>query len=364
MPPTRTCYQLLNIKPNATLPQVGATFRRVVARYRPTLEVTGLFDDLRFKHYLNAYLTLSGEQRVKYDEALKQAGEGEVPLPAPLEAMTSAERVLLMARLAYWRGEPVEAVHLLRGLLEKQPQFAAGWAQMGETYFYVDKLEEGVQAYQRAVAADPNNAALAARLQEATLALAGRGHLKIEPTPEEELLQEERRQRVRITVPLALVGLAVVGYTFLRPAQPAGMLHLPWSTIITQAIGLFIFFIALSYGRVLAPFEKVMLWTSIGAAQRGAIRSYPYGLLLFVTAVPSLWLAVITLIILAAMDDDWPVSVIVLVGITALVTGGLTYLFYRAGTPWMATLLLGGNLPLLAGMIGWWFGSLGRTTED
>ena len=101
----KTYYELLNIQPTATTKEVQAVFRRIAARYRPTITVEQIFTDAHFHDYVNAYLTLQGESRAKYDTLLTSKG---IP-PKPLDSLAARERGMLMARIAYWRREMLEA---------------------------------------------------------------------------------------------------------------------------------------------------------------------------------------------------------------------------------------------------------------
>jgi len=366
-PHRETYYDLLALKPRASEREVEIAFRRWIARYRPTTESMQLFSDQRFVKYLNAYLTLRGERRTEHDILVNQPPlKGKpVVLPAPWESLDERKRVLLRARITLWRREQVEGIHLLRTTVEREPDFADAWALLGEFYFAIDRMEEGITAYERAVQADPMHSDFAVRLQHARDALNGGGELEIEPSPEEELLREERRQRRAVTS--AIVGLALVtlfaAFAFpIRPVESA--LYVPWRTVITLSLGMFVLLLGLSFGRMLEPFENALLWSSISAGDRGNLRNYPYGLILLVTAVPSLWLAFISLLVMAFMDEEWPLSTSLMLGACAVVTLILTLCVFVINdhTHWTGTLLVGGNALVLAAMLGWWAGSLGRVS--
>ena len=235
-----TYYDLLAVQPRATAREVEIAFRRFIARYRPTIATTQLFTDPRFMKYVNAYLTLRGEQRAEHDALIHvPARSATVILPSPWATFEERQRVLFIARIALWRREHVEGIHLLRTLLEREPNWADGWALLGEFFLSIDRLEEGVRAYEHAVQADPQHTAYAARLRHARDALAGAVELEVEPSPEEEMLREERRQRRAMTA--AIVGLGVI--TLLAALVPRGIhpvegaLWVPWRAVLTQALG-------------------------------------------------------------------------------------------------------------------------------
>lgn len=362
----RTYYDFFNLKPNATPIEVEASFRRFLARYRPTIEAETLFADARFRTYLNAYLTLRGPLRTRYDEILAASAEKNVALPAPLEDLSLLERRLLMARAAYLRRETVSAIHLLRTTLEKEPGYAPGWALMGEVYFTIDRIEEGIQAYQRAVAADEKNTVYATRLQHARDALAGKVELKIEESPEEELRREERRKRWRVTACILLIGLACLAAAFVLRLEPdAGLLYLPVRSVLLQAGGVFILMLALAFGRLMPSFERHMVWSGMAAGDRGRMRQYPYGLIFIVTAVPSMWASLLALIVMAFMDEQWPTPQSIMIGLCVLLNAGLTAMMYVLHHDhWTGTLFMGGNALVLAAMLGWWIGSFGSPSYD
>jgi|GEM_PF-1684050 len=367
-PPIETYYDMLGIRPRATIREVEIAFCRWIARYRPTTESVQLFSDTRFQKYLNAYLTLRGTERVEHDALVAQPTvKGKpVKLPSPWEAFDERQRLLLRARIALWRREQVEGIHMLRAAVEKEADFAEGWAMLGEFYFAIDRLEEGIRAYEHAAKAAPENGDFAARLQRARDSLDGVGELEIEPSPEEELLREERRQRRAVTSAITGLGLVTLVAAFAFPIRPMeGALFIPWRTVITLSLGMFVVFLGLSFGRLLEPFEHALLWSSLSAGDRGSLRNYPYGLILLVTAVPSLWLAAISLLIMASMDEEWPLSASLMLGVCAVVTLVLTlavYLTDAGHAHWTGTLLMGGNALVFAAMLGWWSGSLGRNS--
>jgi hypothetical protein len=352
-----TYYTLLGITPKATAAEVEATFRRFVARYRTTVTVEDLFTDTRFATYLNAYLTLRGPLRAGYDATPDAAP------PEPLQALPTPERRLLMAHIAYWRREQVEAIHLLRGLLEKEPELAEGWALLGEVFFAIDKLEEGIAAYEKAAALDAAVPRYAARLQHARDALAGKGELRIEASPEEELAREERLKRAGLTVVLLLAALGLGVWGWRLPRELLG-LGVPWKQMGALAGAVAMAMFALAQGRLLAGFERTMLNAAMSASDRTRARSYPYGLILFAASAASLWLGAVAMLVMALIDEDWPGSPAVLFGLCAAVTAGVAFSLHVAGIPWVTTAIFGGNPIVLAGMFGWWMGSLGRMAME
>jgi len=365
-----TYYESFDLSPKATTKEVEIAFRRYIARYRPAVTVEGLFTDPRFSQQLNAYLTLRGSLRADYDHYLhQQPAQGEIPAPAfpgpaPLDMMSLPERRFLMAQIALWRRESVEALHLLRGLLEIQPDLAEGWALMGEVYFTVNHLEDGITAYTHAVQTAPERTELAERLQQAQDALAGKRELRIEPSPDEELLREERHHRWRFTAVLELLAITMIGWSFFLPRDLLA-LDIPWRVVGIQALGTFFVLLGLGYGRFIEPFERNMLWSSIAAGDRGRMRSYPYGLIFAVTGAVNIWLALVAMLITALANEEWPKSVFVLLACCIPVHAGLAYALYTTGhvIPW-TTLAFAGNPLLLAALFGWWMGSIGTPTYD
>ncbi len=360
----KTYYALLGLTPKASATEVEATFRRVVARYRTTVTVEDLFTDTRFETYLNAYLTLHGPLRADYDAGLAaETPETPVTPPEPLRTLPAPARRLLMAHIAYWRREQVEAIHLLRGLLEKEPALAEGWALLGEVFFTIDRVGEGIGAYAKAVAADPDTPRYAARLQHAHDAVEGKVALQIARSPEEELAREERLHRAGVMAGILLVGVGLLVWAFRLPRELLA-LGVPWKTVGGQTAGVAVVMFALAYGRQLAGFEKTMLGSAMAASDRGRARSYPYGLLLLVTSATSLWLGFAALLVLALVDEEWSWSPFILFAVSALGTAGLAFLLHAGGAPWLGTAVFGGNTVVIAGMLGWWMGSMGRMAME
>jgi len=368
-PPIETYYDLLALKPRATAREVEIAFRRWVARYRPATASGQLFTDPRFMKYLNAYLTLRGDIRAKHDTLISQppAKGKTVVLPTPWASLDERQRTLLTARIALWRRENLDGIHLLRSTLEKEPDFADGWALLGEFFLTLDRLEEGIRAYEHAVQTAPQNGVFAARLQHARDALAGTVELQIEQSPEEDLLREERRRRRAVASAIIGLGLVTLAASFkLKIHLVESTLYVPWRVILTQSLGIFVLFLGLSFGRLLQPFERVLLWSSLRAGDRGTLRNYPYGLILLVTAVPSMWLAFASLLVMAFMDEEWPWSPSIMLGVCAVVNLLLSFAVcqFSGHAHWAGTLLIGGNALVLTAMLGWWLGSLGGSSYN
>ena len=367
----KTCYEILQLPPRATSKEVEAAFRRAVARYRPTLSVEQLATDTRFLRLVNAYLTLSDVARAAYDrevqhwQAAVRAKLDNAPAqpesPTPFAGYAPHAQQLLLARIAYWRREPLGAIHLLRMLLQREPDYAPAWALMGEVYLVIDRLEEGVQAYAHAVHFAPMNTTYAARLAHARAAAAGEVALRVELSPEEELLRAARRRRWRVTFVCSLLATAIIVNAIFTPCSlPPSALYVPWWSVGRLALGTFLLFFGLGYGRLLLPFERAMLWSSLPVSERGRTRSYPFGLLLFVTTLPSLWFSVVALLVMAVMDEEWPISPSILLGSCALLTLAMTLRVYDCSghQHWGGMLFVGGNALVLTAMLGWWVGSL------
>lgn len=355
----KTYYELLRISPKATTGEIHALFRRFTARYRPTLTVEQIVTDERYRECLNAYLTLYGPLRGRYDVLLTRESVDAAQRPHPLDDLSATERHMLVARVAYWRREMTEATHQLRFLLEKEPGYAPAWALLGEINLTVGRLSEGVKAYQRAVHADPANKSFAARLQHAQDAEAGKIVVQIESSPEEELLREARKKRWQMATLLGVFGLCILAYglVFRVTESSLGFLDIPWRNVVLLAVGMMVLMAALAYGRLLQPFEQVMVWSTTTAGDRGRVHNYPNGLLFFVLSLASLWLAIVGFVIISLMEDDWPYSTIVLLLLCALAAAGMALMLYHAHCSWGNMLFFGGNTLAIAGMFGWLMGS-------
>jgi hypothetical protein len=361
-----TYYELLDLHPKAARAEIYAVFRRVAASYRPTISVEQVVMDDRFREYLNGYLTLYGAQRDAYDAALRQAkaqADAKTPLtpPRPFDALPITDRHLLLARLALWRRETMEAVHQLRLMLEREPTSAVGWSVLGETLFIIGHLDDGIKAYEYAVKYAPEDETYADRLEHARDVQAGKAELDLERSPEEELLRKAQLIRWKEIAWISTLGLVALVYAFICPihATAIGFLDIPWRNVVLQAVGVMLVMAALAYGRVLSPFERTMIRTTTSHLSfHGRVSEVPNGLLLFVMSMISLWFGVAGMIVFAQMMEEWSLSTLVLFGGCALCNIALT-LFLALGLhlPWQATLIGGGNILALAGMLGWWVGS-------
>ena len=163
-----------------------------------------------------------------------------------------------------------------------------------------------------------------------------------------------------------LFALLIVTFSFYEEIhRPSiGFLMLPWRAIALQCAGMMTLMGGLAYGRLFEPFERVMVWSTIDAGDRGWRRSYPTGLLLLVLALFSLWAAVIGYTVMAMNDDEWTFSTTLMIGLCALLNIGLVLvLSYTHHSFWYA-IFFGGNLVVIASLLGWMIGSMGTQSLD
>jgi len=356
-------FEMLNIKEGATPTDASFAFRRLAVRYRATTTADQLIADQRFRQFINAYLTLTDSKlHAKYLERWNSTKRASLPDLLPFDTFPPEERQMLMAQIAFWRREQIEALHTLRELVDRYPNHANAHAMMGEVYFQVGRIDDGIHSYQRAVKEAPANTQFADRLHHALQAQAGVVELYIEPSIEEQMLAEERRQRRWKMIGICCVGLLFICYVFIRPQQLSESFNIPWKSVWMLLPALFLLMFGLAYGRLLDPYERVMVFNGVSVGSRGSVRNYPYGLLLFVTCAISLLLGVCYLVAIAVIEEEWPTSTSILLGICVAIVAILSVLVHIASPyNWVGTLIFGGNFLAIAGIIGWWAGSMGTT---
>lgn len=367
----KTYYDYFGLKINATKLQIEAAFQHYVSRYRVTADTEMIFTDEVFKKKINAYMVLTSNYRMQYDAAIIKATPKGKKIPEDVKIpdidlygqMSSVDRRLFMVNAAIWRRQMPSAMHILRGLIDTHPKNARVWALLGEVYLITDRLEEGIKSYERAITNDPENAEYRARMEHARLVLDGVIDLYIEPSPEERLLIEERRGRQKGMIGICVAAVIILVYAFmpdmlaLSPTASFS-LYIPWKSVFMQAAGLGIMAYGLAYGRLLPSFEKQMIHATLPVFEGGSTSNYPYGMLLMVTGTVCVWLGAVTVAVMGAMDEEWPVGPSITVGVAAMLDLATVLIMNAAGQPWLGTLAFGGNLALLAALLGWWFGTL------
>lgn len=365
-----TYYELLTLHPKATSREIYAMFRQHIVAYRPTITIDRLTSDKNFQLYLDAYLTLASEGRAQYNDLLAQYkknhddqhAQSSPPSPHPFDDLSAHEKNILLARVAFWRRENSEALHMLRQLLETERNCAPAWALVGDIFLTVGHIEDGVLAYQHAVKYAPKEARYRQRLSHAEAVQQGKVELRIELSPEEELINEQRASRWRFMTLISLFGVLAIIFSFFYPVNQSlmnGYLYISWKHMVIQAAGMMILMAGLAYGRVIDPFDEVMIFSTTPAFDRGRLNNYPMGLILFVLSVACFWTALVGFIIMAILEEEWPLSAAILLGSCLVVLTGFTYLLYSSGLPYGVTAVFGGNLLAVAGMVGWWGGSFG-----
>lgn len=379
-------YELLNIHPNATPHEIRGVFRRFVARYRPFLTLQEAINDLRFSDCLNAYVQLIGRTnlpaaksatRSKTNSSARISEEKPIvgnldartkkTAPKPFDALDDRAKILLMAHLAYWRGEMSEVTHQLRGYLDRFPDEASAWALLGEVLLSVGHMDDGLRAYKGAVKYAPQQLHYAKRLAHIEQCIAGKAIFLPESTPEEELLREERLRRWRIAALFGVFGIAILAATLFVPNlfQTGGFLAVPWRVVFLQCAGIFFLLSSLAFGRLLQPFDREMLWSSIYSNDRsGTSRHTPAGVLFLVLSLLCFWLALFGYLIMARTEEEWSYSILIWLGISLLFTSLTAMMLAIGHLPFWPMVIIGGNLPAVAGMIGWWVGSLFKSSYD
>jgi tetratricopeptide (TPR) repeat protein len=367
----KTYYDYFGLKINASKLQIEAAFQHYVSRYRVTADTEMIFNDETFKKKINAYLVLTSNYRLQYDAPIikatakgkKKIADIDIKLPDIdlYGQMSSLDRRIFMVNAAIWRRQMPSAMHILRGIIETHPKHAPVWALLGEVYLMTDRLDEGIKCYERAITADPENKDYYARLDHARLVLDGVVDLYIEPSPEEKLLVEERHARQKGMFAICAVAMFFLIYAFfpemLKPISSYS-LYIPWKSVSFQAIGLGIMAYGLGYGRILPSFEKLMIHATLPIFDRGSTNNYPYGMLLMITSTVCLWLGLVSVVIMSAFDEEWPIGPSVTVGVSIIFNLATVLYMYYTGENWLGTLAFGGNLAVMASLTGWWFGTL------
>jgi hypothetical protein len=366
----KTYYELLNLKPTASTLHIDAAFRQYVARVRPASAVDQVFADSAFRDRMNAYLVLGGDARERYDALLRAASSApRAPVIDALSNMSEVERRTWMARVAFWRQEPGEALHILRDVVERFPRHAPAWALMGEVYFLVDRVTDGAHAYERAVRLDGDTPAYAARLHHAQEVIAGKAVLRVEMSPEQEMLLAERRVRWRTTMAIVLLGLVFVALGYFRLGVDEitwyqGALWVPLVRVALLATGVFFIIGGLTFGRFMPTFDRGLMSGQAWVASRGSVRALPYALLILATGVVSLWLCAAVVLVMAFNDEEWPTGPSILLGLCIVLDLLLVLAVWsQAPTHWTGAFFVGGNALVIAGLMGWWAGSIGAPME-
>lgn len=380
MPPVRSYYEILGVKPDATPEEIKKSFRRLARKYHPDVHPDKRLAQRAFVQINEAYTTLSDPiKRRDYDakrfaeraaqRSGQRPGQGrtsstahEYPRPSVgnQSRQPRAARILREAELAFISGHLTQAERLCGEVLKDDRRNARAYTILGDIMQARRKTDQALHNYTYAVQCDPNDREVLAKLNR--LAGTGSGRSR-PPNPMSRVPTKCPPAPAVLFANLAgwmLFFMLCVLSTEIQPSrimpglEGSFALFKGWNVVISGSLVLqgLLLGILLRSGRFFGHYGDELLFQSI---RRGARRagSAPVGLVLAVCSVICFWLALGLYAVSSTVQDSVSKNLVRAFSVTSLAVLG-NALFCNDAFQ-IAILAFGGNFIFVSMLLGWWF---------
>ena len=345
-------YDVLGLPRRATPVQVRARYRQLVRRHRKDVPVAELFKDEQFRDWVNAYLVLTGPQRLDYDRRVRET-RGAERAPNLLDGLSQPQLMLLEAEAAFVRRKLNEAAELAREALKQDKRNADGYALLGDILREQGKYNDALTMYNYAIQFQPNNRRYWQLLQEVTALRVGwalpRRYRRERPTP----LNRPASAWVGVGLTVLFVELSVL---YMRTRWEAiGPFNLPINLIYIAMIDGFLLGLVLAATAIIGPFDDELLWYQVTGF---GTETTPIGVLVALPGIVFFWAAPLFYLFIALLDEHLSLSIVISLGVCGLLTIALGALAPENSR--LAVYLLGGNFVFFGFLWGWLLGGIRR----
>ncbi len=352
----RNAYDLLGLPWSAPPVQIRARYRQLVRQYHKDLGTDQLLPDERFRQWTNSYLFLTGPERKEYDRRLRQS-RGQEPPPDLLGQLPRARLMLVEAEAAFVRRRLNEAAELAREALKQDNRNAEGYALLGDILRDQGQHQKALTMYNYAIQFDPNSRRYWQLLEEVTALREGRAvsrrYSRERPSP----FNRPPSAWVGVALALVFVVLSLI-HLQSRWGQPA-FFNLPMNLIYAALGDGFLMGLVLAATAIIGPFDDELLWYQVAGV---GPETTPVGVFVALPGLVFFWAAPVFYLIVALLDENFSLSILVAFFVSGLITATLGLLSPQEGR--LAVYLVGGNFVFLGVLCGWLVGSIrGRVFE-
>jgi tetratricopeptide (TPR) repeat protein len=375
----KTHYEVLGVPESATGDEIKKRYREMARKYHPDVATDKELAAQIFALITEAYKTLSDtDSRKSYDAELllkkrrgqeqvrRASGFGAMPTGGPRDssaprtaresAHSEADRLITQAQAAFVRNKMSEARNLAEQARRYNPRSAAAFEVLGDISRVQGKTDEAIGFYTMVLQIDPRNGAVRQRMERMARAS---GPFPAPPSPRSRAgadplaaVPEHKRPIARLLV--GLIGYAGVALLLLVGAfgggnwKRAGLpLVSEWSLPLVALLvlcGLILGATMAATGAVRRIEDDFLLKTrGVGA---------PLGGLMMLVGALCFWIAGLVHLAIALVQESHTSSLLRVYGSIALTTVLATL---SLGGGWQ-TLVFGGNVVLLAYLLGWFAG--------
>lgn len=370
MPPVRSYYEILGVRPEATAEEIKKSFRRLARKYHPDVHPDKRLAQRAFVQINEAYSILSDPiKRRDYDarqfarraSTSRSGPPGQTP-PRAQSREPRSSALLRDAELAFIGGQFTKAESLCRDVLNYDRANARAYTILGDVLKARGKTDQALEQYTYAVQFDPYNRDLQAKLNRL---IQGDDTRRRPAAPRASAARKPEPD----APPLGVLLLNLVGWVAffllfiatgdIEPARtipglaPGPGILKGWSAVLTAALAGqgFLLGVLLRCGSFFGHYDDEILFQSIkrGVRKTGAA---PAGAVLILISAVSFWVALALYVGAAAVQDTISKSLVRAFSICSLAV--LANALLGPDALQVSLLALGGNFVFVSMLVGWW----------
>jgi hypothetical protein len=345
-------YEVLGLPPSATQAEIKRRYRQLAKRFHPDVAEDKSEAHARFVEIARAYHVLADPRsRATYDERIRQES------PERPERRHRRGRSLLMveAQALLSEGRHAEAMRLCEKLAASRPEDPEVFCLMGDIAVARGDPEGARLAYQEAIRLEPHHPAYRERLLRLSAAhpTLARGSMKQAPAESPARPASPWPRRLGLAVGWAVV-VALLAWAALQPGEPGMLLGVPRRLVPIGLLDAVLLGLMLCASGVIRSFDSEMMSASV---HRPAVGRTPLAVLLAPAGVIFIGLAFGIYVTVAAMEDRWSPSVLVVFAASLALAAVLAAL---SGGVWRPVLVWGSGPVFSCMCAGWAVGDLFR----
>lgn len=377
----KTHYEVLGVPEEATQDEIKKRYREMARKYHPDVARDKEMATQIFSLITEAYKTLSDDDaRKTYDAELslkkRRAQErsrvmpgttanGAAPNAAPARsaresANSEADRLITQAQAAFVRNKLSEARNLAEQARRYNPRSAPAFEVLGDISRVQGRVDEALSHYTIVLQLDPRNGAVRQRMERMARASAP---FPAPPPPRTRVNNDPLRGVPEHKRPLARLLAGLIGYALVCVMLLIGAFtHDSWKSagfplVSEWSVPLVALLVLCGFtlGATMAATSTIRrLEDDFLLRTRGA--GAPLGGLMMLIGALCFWIAGLVHLAVAMVQESYANSLLKVYGSIALVTV-LAMIAFDGG--WQ-TLVFGGNVILLAYLLGWFLGDFFR----
>ncbi|MDE1819127.1 MAG: DnaJ domain-containing protein, partial [Thaumarchaeota archaeon] len=139
------CYEILGLKPGASVDEIKQAYRGLVLRHHPDKNPTDE-SEARFRQISDAYQTLR-IQNIRVQKITQKFDD-----IYPEDAVSAYEQAQALARKHQYE----EAISFYDKALERLPRYANAWLKKGDALYHLKRHEDALVCYGKVLQINPD----------------------------------------------------------------------------------------------------------------------------------------------------------------------------------------------------------------